>query len=159
MALYDGDEATRSLIAQSEMLLVAPIEAIRMDEVQWIRKQLPKGVKTSVVSRQVLIKGIDGTPFVQIADGVTGSCFCVFVRSEDADKASSAFSKWARDLSARIAEDIVKNTDLAVPLVSFYMASRADGHTVRIPVPPSTGDAFFFFSDEDKKLAMMGHTE
>ena len=134
MALYDGDKAAKAQIGQAEMLLVAPIEAIRMDEVKWIRSNLPKDTKTSVLSRQALIRGIDGTPFVQLADGVVGSSFCIFVSEKDSEKAIGAFSKWTRSLTGRISEEMSKNSNIAIPQVSFYMAKR-DGTCVRVPVP------------------------
>lgn len=135
MALYDGDEVTRNMCLSAEMILVAPIEAIRMDEVQWVSKNLPKDAKTSVVSRSALIQGIDGTPFVQMADGILGSSFCVFVSSKDNERAYSVFSKWTRDLSTRIAKDLQKNPDLNIPQVNFYLSSK-DGHCIRVPVLP-----------------------
>lgn len=152
MALYDSDEVTRSMIMQSEMIFVAPIEAIRMDEVQWVRKNLPKEAKTSVVSRSALIQGIDGTPFVQMVDGVVGSSFVVFVNSEN-EKAYSVFSKWTRDLASRIADDMKKNPNLHIPQVSFYLADK-DGHCIRIPIPPSEDEGAFF--GEDYSLAQTG---
>ncbi len=145
MALYDGDEVTRSMILQSEMIFVAPIEAIRMDEVQWVRKNLPKDAKTSVVSRQSLIQGIDGTPFVQMVDGVIGSSFVVFVNNES-EKAYSVFSKWTRDLASRIAEDMQKNPNVHISQVSFYLAYK-DGHCIRVPIPPSDGEFLYFGGD------------
>ena len=84
MALYDSSESAKMQIYQSELLLVAPIEAIRMDEVKWIRSNLPKDTKTSVLSRGALIQGIDGSPFVQIAEGIVGSSFCIFASEKDA---------------------------------------------------------------------------
>ena len=134
MALYDSGEAAVTQIRHSEMVLVAPIEAIRMDEVKWIRSNLPKDTKTSVLSRAALIQGIDGTPFVQLADGIVGSSFCIFVGEKDVDKATGAFSKWTRSLASRISDEVEGNEKLVAPQVSFYMAKK-DGTCVRIVIP------------------------
>lgn len=134
MALYDSSEAARAQIGQSELLLVAPIDAIRMDEVKWIRSNLPQNTKTSVLSRAALIQGIDGTPFVQVAEGIVGSSFCIFVGERDAEKATSAFSKWTRNLASRISEELESSEQLTVLQMSFYMAKK-DGTCVRIVIP------------------------
>ena len=115
MALYDSSESAKMQIYQSELLLVAPIEAIRMDEVKWIRSNLPKDTKTSVLSRGALIQGIDGSPFVQIAEGIVGSSFCIFASEKDAQKATSAFNKWTRSLVSRISEEAENCDTLNLP--------------------------------------------
>ena len=127
-AMIAQEELVKS-IRSADMILFAPLDHLRYDEITWIEKNLPKGngVQTRTTFRDNLIEAIDGTPYV-IADALPYSIYCIFTNEQNREKTFETIQKWIRQLRTRM-QYYNKDEILVNPAV-FQVVSRK-GHLIR----------------------------
>jgi hypothetical protein len=94
----DTSEEIRRNVRSSDVILTASATTLTMDDVLTLRKLLPLGTYTTVITRQVLFDALDGSPFCQMTgDSLFPTNFCVFLRG-DVNFAKEIILKWLRVL-------------------------------------------------------------
>ena len=71
----------KQMVQNSEIILVAPVMSVSAQ--QFTALIIPDQIKSSIITKNNLISYIDGTPFCTMADYITSSNFCIFVKETD----------------------------------------------------------------------------
>lgn len=88
---------TKKLVDISSMIIVAPVEGVTMEQMDLLRKEMPKGTKVSVVKNSLLRLAVKDTPFESLGEGLRDENVFFFV-PEGASKATyEGFKKWQKD--------------------------------------------------------------
>lgn len=87
----------REMLQNSEMLLVLPLDSIKLAEITSLNKGLVSEPYKAVISKANLIDLVDRTPYCQIIDHISDQNVCFFIQREVQANYES-FTKWIRQI-------------------------------------------------------------
>ena len=95
-------EFSRKIIDKVDLILMAPLDSISLDEVSKLRKLLGSGVKSELLNSSDIIELVDGTPHVQVASYLSSSIYLVIAVQGDTQKSYDTFTRWIKSMTAPI---------------------------------------------------------
>ena len=92
-------ERTRSLIEQSALIVALPIEGVTKEQVDELRKKLPKGTRASVVKNSLMGIAITDTPFAAMNKdrGIKGENMFLFIGEGESKESYNVLKSWAKE--------------------------------------------------------------
>lgn len=92
-------ERTKALISTSQLILTLPIDGVSKEQIDLLRKELPKTTKASVVKNALMRIAIEDTPFaaMNVGKGVKGENMFLFIMEGDAKKSYTSLKAWAKE--------------------------------------------------------------
>ena len=91
-------ERTKNLLEKSSMVLVVPIEGVTKEQVDMLRKELPKDSKASVVKNAIMRKTVEGTPFEALKPQLKNENMFFFIPEGKAKPSYDAYKKWQKEV-------------------------------------------------------------
>ena len=72
-------ERTKNLIGDSNIILSMPLDGVTKEQVDILRKEIPKVTKASVIKNSLMKKAVEGTKFEAIVPNVKGETMFFFI--------------------------------------------------------------------------------
>jgi large subunit ribosomal protein L10 len=91
-------ERTRALLDQSSLVIAVPAQGITKEQVDMLKKELPKATKASVVKNSLIAKASVGTPFEPIGNGLRDQNIFFFIPESEAKPTLDGFKKWQKEV-------------------------------------------------------------
>jgi large subunit ribosomal protein L10 len=101
-------ERTKQLFEESNLVIAFPIEGVTKEQVDMLKKEIPKATKATVVKNSILKKAAEGTSFSAIAEGLRDENMFFFIQEGDAKKTFEGFKKWQKEIKRTDAEFAAK---------------------------------------------------
>lgn len=97
-------ERTKKLIDSSALIISFPISGATKEQVDILRKSLPKTVKATVIKNSLLRKSVEGTQFEPIGSKIKNSNMFFFIPEGDAKVTFDKFKAWQKETKRTDAE-------------------------------------------------------
>lgn len=91
-------ERTKALVDQSALIISFPNKGVTKEAVDILRKELPKGIKSSVVKNSLMKKAVEGTQFDKISENLKNENMFLFIPEGQAKPTYDAYRKWQKEL-------------------------------------------------------------
>lgn len=91
-------ERTKNLIDTSAMIITVPIEGVSKENVDILRKSLPKKTKASVIKNAIFRIAIKGTNFEPLTPTLGDETMYLFIQEGDAKETFESFKKWQKEV-------------------------------------------------------------
>jgi large subunit ribosomal protein L10 len=91
-------ERTKNLLDQSQLVIALPIEGVSKEQVDFLRKEIPKTTKASVVKNSLMRKAVEGTTFAPIAEGLRDENMFLFIPEGEARPTYEGVKKWMKEV-------------------------------------------------------------
>jgi len=97
-----SEEECRRFVSRAEIIMVVPTSSVNMESMTALRKALPPGVVADVIPPAAILKSLDGTPFVTLAEyvGSRSNMYIFAERGKDPEAVLASFLRWARGVSS-----------------------------------------------------------
>lgn len=92
-------ERTKALIDSSNLIITLPIDGVTKEQIDLLRKELPKSTKASVVKNALMRIAITDSPFAAMntGKGVKGENMYLFIQEGEAKDSYKALKSWAKE--------------------------------------------------------------
>jgi len=91
-------DRTKKLLGETTFLISFPNKGVSKEAVDILRKELPKGIKASVVKNALMRKASEGTSFSKIGENLKQENMFLFVPEGKAKPAFDAYKKWQKEV-------------------------------------------------------------
>ena len=91
-------DRTKTLLDNSQMVITIPSEGITKENIDLLRKDMPQGVKASVVKNTLMKVAVQDTPFEKIQDTLNEANMFFFIPEGEAKPAFKAYKAWAKEV-------------------------------------------------------------
>jgi large subunit ribosomal protein L10 len=91
-------ERTKALVDQSALIISFPNKGVTKEAVDILRKELPKGIKSSVVKNSLMKKAVEGTQFDKISENLKNENMFLFIPEGQAKPTYDAYRKWQKEM-------------------------------------------------------------
>ena len=91
-------ERTKALIEKSNLMLVVPFEGVSKEQVDMLRKTLPKTTTASVVKNSLLRVAATGTKFESVGNGLKEENIFFFIEEGSSKETYDALKKWQKEV-------------------------------------------------------------
>lgn len=91
-------ERTKTLVDKSALLIVVPFEGVTKEQMDMLRKDIPKSSKASVVKNSLLSKACEGSSFEPIGQGLRDENMFLFIAEGDAKPTFESLKKWQKEI-------------------------------------------------------------
>lgn len=95
-------ERTKEALKNTGFLMAIPIEGVSKENVDFLKRDLPKGTKASVVKNSLLRIAVKGTQFESVGDEVRGENMFFFIQEGNQKQALEAYNKWRKGDAKRV---------------------------------------------------------
>lgn len=89
-------ERTKEVLKDTSFLMAVPIQGVSKENVDFLKRDLPKGTKASVVKNTLLRLAVKGTSFENVGDEVCGENMFFFIQEGGQKQALEAYNKWRK---------------------------------------------------------------
>lgn len=92
-------DRTRSLISESNMIITMPVDGVTKEQIDILRKGLPKTTKASVVKNSLMRIAITDTPFsgMNLGKGIKGENMFLFIVEGEAKDTYKYLKDWFKE--------------------------------------------------------------
>ena len=92
-------ERTKAMIEQSALIVALPVEGVTKEQIDDLRKKLPKGTKASVVKNSLMGIAITDTPFAAMNRdrGIKGENMFLFIGEGQSKQSYDVLKSWAKE--------------------------------------------------------------
>jgi len=90
-------ERTKKLIDESQLIISVPSSGITKEQIDSLRKELPKTARASVVKNKLMKVALEGTSFEALGDTITNENMFFFIPEGEARKTFEEFKKWQKE--------------------------------------------------------------
>jgi large subunit ribosomal protein L10 len=93
-------DRTKKLIQESSLIITIPIDGVSKEQVDMLRKVLPKSTKASVVKNSIMRIATGETPFAAMntGKGIKGENMFFFIGEGNAKETYKAMKDWAKEV-------------------------------------------------------------
>jgi large subunit ribosomal protein L10 len=91
-------ERTKKLVDQSALIIVAPVKGVTKEQMDLLRKDLPKGTKASVVKNALLRVAVQDTQFAPLGENLGEENMFFFIPEGSAKGTFEAYQKWQKEV-------------------------------------------------------------
>lgn len=91
-------ERTKALVDQSALIISFPNKGVTKEAIDILRKELPKGIKSSVVKNSLMKKAVEGTQFDKLSDDLKNENMFLFIPEGQARPTYDAYRKWQKEV-------------------------------------------------------------
>lgn len=102
-------ERTKTLVENSSFIMNIPIQGVTKEQVDMLKKELPKGTKASVVKNSLFRLSVQNTGFSSIADKLRDENMFIFIQEGEAKKVLDGYKRWQKEVKRTDAEFDVKS--------------------------------------------------
>jgi large subunit ribosomal protein L10 len=93
--IYDR---TKKLLDGSALVITIPIQGVSMEQIDILRKELPKATKASVVKNAIMKLAVKNTGFAPLSDNLKNENMFLFIPEGEAKPTYTAFKKWQKEI-------------------------------------------------------------
>lgn len=90
-------ERTKKLIDESQLIISVPSAGISKEQIDELRKAIPKAAKASVVKNQLMKVALQGTDFESMSDTIKNDNMFFFIPEGEARATFEEFEKWQKE--------------------------------------------------------------
>lgn len=90
-------ERTKELIEGSQLIISVASSGITKEQIDQLRKAIPKDTKASVVKNKLMQVALQGTEFEAMGEGLSNENMFFFIPEGEARKTYEEFEKWAKE--------------------------------------------------------------
>ena len=116
-------ERTKALLATTELLITIPIDGVTKEQVDILRKELPKSTKASIVKNKLISLAAKDTKFAPMSDGLNGENMYLFVQEGEGKPTMAGLKKWQKEVKRTEAQFAPK---FAVMEGQYYKAASVE---------------------------------
>jgi large subunit ribosomal protein L10 len=95
-------DRTIALLESSAMVITIPIDGVSKEQIDMLRKGLPKSTKASVVKNALMRKAVANTPFESMNTGnergIKGENMFLFIAEGESKPSYTALKAWAKEV-------------------------------------------------------------
>lgn len=91
-------ERTKKLLDSSSLVISFPINGATKEQIDILKKTLPKSVKASVVKNALMRKASEGTQFAAIGPKVKNQNMFFFIPEGESKSTFDSFKKWQKEV-------------------------------------------------------------
>lgn len=111
-------ERTKKLLDTSALVISFPISGATKEQIDILRKSLPKSVKVSVVKNSLLRKATEGTQFEPIGKNIKDQNMFFFIPEGDSKATFDKFKAWQKEVKRTEPERAAKFASMEGQLYS-----------------------------------------
>lgn len=89
---------TKALIESSNLIISIPIDGVSKEKVDFLRKELPKSTKASVVKNSLMRLAVADSPFAPLADTLRDENMFLFIVEGEAKATYDGLKKWRKEV-------------------------------------------------------------
>ena len=97
-------DRTKSLISKSSLIISFPIQGASKEQVDILRKSIPKEVTASVVKNSLIRKASEGTQFEGLGKNIKNENMFFFIPEGSSKRTFEGFKKWQKETKRTDAE-------------------------------------------------------
>ena len=90
-------ERTKKLIDESQLIISVPSSGISKEQIDELRKAIPKDAKASVVKNKLMKVALQGTDFESLGDTIKNENMFFFIPEGSARSTFEEFEKWQKE--------------------------------------------------------------
>lgn len=90
-------ERTKKLIDESQLIISVPSAGITKEQIDQLRKAIPKEAKASVVKNQLMKVALQGTDFESMSETIKNENMFFFIPEGEARSTFEEFEKWQKE--------------------------------------------------------------
>ena len=102
-------ERTKVLLNKSSLVITVPVSGVTKEQMDFLRKEIPKTTKASVVKNSLMIKAVEGTPFAPIATDLRDENMFLFIEEGEAKSTYDGLKKWQKEFKRTEPEFLPKS--------------------------------------------------
>jgi large subunit ribosomal protein L10 len=91
-------ERTKKLLDESSMVISLPFEGVTKEEVDMLRREIPKTAKAAVVKNRLMQIAVKETPFEPIAETIKNENMFFFIPEGEAKPTYEGYKRWAKEI-------------------------------------------------------------
>ena len=91
-------ERTKKLLASSNIVLSLPFEKVTKEQIDMLKKEIPKVAKASVVKNTLFRKAAIGTKFEAMNDKLSGETLYFFIPEGESKPTYAGLEKWLKEV-------------------------------------------------------------
>lgn len=88
---------TKVLVDNSFMIISAPVEGVSKEQIDLLKKEIPRATKASVVKNALLRVSLRGTPFESLGSQVRDETVYFFIPEGYAKETYEGYQKWRKE--------------------------------------------------------------
>ena len=97
-------ERTKALIGQSNLVITIPIDGVSKEKIDFLRKDLPKSTKATVVKNSLMRLAVKDTQFAPLGDSLRDENMFLFIAEGEAKATYEGLKKWRKEVKRSDAE-------------------------------------------------------
>jgi large subunit ribosomal protein L10 len=97
-------ERTKALIEKSNLVITIPIDGVSKEQIDFLRKELPKSTKATVVKNSLMRLAVKDSPFAPLADSLRDENMFLFIAEGEAKATYDGLKKWRKEAKRSEAE-------------------------------------------------------
>lgn len=105
-AIFDR---TKKLVDGSSIIISMPFEGVTKEQVDMLRKEIPKTSKGSVIKNSIMRKACVGTPFEVISQDSAGETMYFFVPEGEGKPVYEGIKRWQKEVKRTEEKYLAKN--------------------------------------------------
>ena len=102
-------DRTKVLIGQSNLVITIPIDGVSKEKVDFLRKELPKSTKATVVKNSLMRLAVKDTQFAPLGDVLRDENMFLFIAEGEAKATYDGLKKWRKEVKRTEPEFDTKN--------------------------------------------------
>lgn len=102
-------DRTKVLIGQSNLVITIPIDGVSKEKVDFLRKELPKSTKATVVKNSLMRLAVKDTQFAPLGDVLRDENMFLFIAEGEAKATYDGLKKWRKEVKRTEPEFDAKN--------------------------------------------------
>ena len=91
-------ERTKALISSSNLLISMPIDGVSKEKVDFLRKELPKSTKATVVKNSLMRLAVKDSHFAPLADNIRDENMFLFIAEGEAKATYDGLKRWRKEV-------------------------------------------------------------
>lgn len=91
-------ERTKNLVDSSSLIISFPNKGVSKEAIDILRKELPKGIKASVVKNALMKKAVEGSQFAPLSKDLKQENVFLFIPEGQAKQTFDAYKKWQKEV-------------------------------------------------------------
>lgn len=91
-------ERTKKVLASTELIITIPFDGVTKEQVDMLRKELPKSSKASVVKNKLMSLAVGDTKFAPISQNLKGENMFLFIQEGEGKPTLDALKKWQKEI-------------------------------------------------------------